>query len=120
MPAVKAIRALNTSVLAVVVGLVLHPVGFGPAQEKSTALPQRVLIIRHAEKPQRGESVHLSPLGVERADKLYQLFRTSRDRPVPFPVPDFIFAARDSKHSHRSVETVTPLAKKLRLTVNSI
>ena len=89
------------------------------AQKNSTSFPQTVLIIRHAEKPLRDESVHLSPIGAERAAKLPQLFSASKDRPAPFSTPDFIFAAKDSRHSHRSVETVTPLARKLRLAVYS-
>jgi hypothetical protein len=112
-------HALNTSVLAIMVGLVLAPVESALAQKKSASFPQTILIIRHAEKPPRDESFHLSSTGAERAEKLPQLFRTSNDRPAPFPVPDFIFAARDSKHSHRSLETVTPLARSLKLAVDS-
>src|SRR5207253_2045580 len=64
-------------------------------------------------------SVHLSPEGRKRAAALHQLFEASPKRPEPFPTPDFIFAAKDSEHSHRPVETVSALAKKLKLTVNS-
>src|SRR4051812_32713960 len=118
--AVKAVRTRSASVLAVLVGFVVNPVVLGQAREKNAALPHQVLIIRHAEKPsERDESVHLSPTGRERAGTLHRLFQESRKGRAHFPAPDVIFAARDSRHSHRSTETVTPLANKLKLTINS-
>lgn len=89
-------------------------------QAKDQKLPQQVLIIRHAEKPpDKVNSVHLAPEGKQRAEALYQLFEPSTKRLKPFPTPDFIFAAKNSKSSHRSVETVTALSKKLNLTINA-
>jgi hypothetical protein len=85
---------------------------------KNTKYPKQVLIIRHGEKTGDKADVHLSKQGKERAEALYQLFGTSRDRPEPFPTPDFLFAASDEKDSHRPLETVTPLAMKLQLPVN--
>jgi len=79
--------------------------------------PAHVLIIRHAEKPADGQG--LSPEGKARAAALPKLFMKSDTRPEPFPTPDFIFAAENSKESHRPVDTVTPLADKLRLPVHS-
>jgi phosphohistidine phosphatase SixA len=84
-----------------------------------TYFPQQILIIRHAEKPKEAGDVHLAQEGKARAQKLFQLFAESKTRPDPFPTPDFIFATRDSKNSHRPRKTVTPLAKKLGLPVNS-
>jgi broad specificity phosphatase PhoE len=75
--------------------------------------PRQVMLIRHAEKPADDDSIHLSAEGQRRAEALSKLFERSRDRPDPFPKPDFIFATRPSKHSNRPVETVTPLAKSL-------
>jgi hypothetical protein len=90
------------------------------AQDRDAAKrPQQVLLIRHAEKPGDDASVHLSADGLKRAEALHRLFEPAADRPAPFPVPDVIFAAKDSKHSRRSVETVTPLAKRLKLPVDS-
>ena len=78
-----------------------------------------ILIIRHAEKPQKETNdVHLSEAGKERAQRLYQLFVKSDKRPDPFPTPEFIFATHEGESSHRPVETVTPLAQKLKLTIN--
>ena len=64
-------------------------------------------------------SVDLSAAGEKRAGALPGLFMKSTSRPDPLPTPDFIFAAKDSKHSHRCKETVAPLAKKLGLKVNA-
>jgi hypothetical protein len=79
-----------------------------------------VLIIRHAEKTGDKEDVHLATKGKERAEVLCQLFEASKDRPSPFPKPDFIFAAAHHKDSQRPLETVTPLAEKLKLPINNL
>jgi hypothetical protein len=42
----------------------------------------------------------------------------TKDRPDPFPAPDFIFAASHHKDSQRPVETVMSLARKLKLPIN--
>ena len=86
---------------------------------KQPSFPAQVLIIRHAEKPSEDDlSVDLSPAGKKRAEALPGLFIKSNSRPAPFPRPDFIFATKNSMQSHRPLETVTPLAKKLGITVN--
>lgn len=88
--------------------------------EKHAIYPRAVLLLRHAEKPpETSPSVDLTLEGKARAEKLKELFTLSVNRPEPFPTPDFIFAAQNSKHSHRAVETVTPLAEQLKLTVNT-
>jgi broad specificity phosphatase PhoE len=90
----------------------------GAEAKKNTKFPQTLLLIRHAEKTGDKDDVHLSKQGQERADVLDKLFVASKERPDPFPTPDFIFAACEHKDSNRPVETVTPLAKKLKLTIN--
>lgn len=88
-------------------------------QKSAMTFPKQVLLIRHAEKPPPSEqSVHITEQGEKRAQALFELFEKSSSRPDPFPKPDFIFAARNSENSHRALETVTPLAKKLKLPVN--
>jgi len=92
-----------------------------PAEDegkKTTKYPRHLLLIRHAEKTGDKEDVHLSKQGKERAVVLDQLFVASKERPDPFPTPDFIFAALHHKDSQRPVETVTLLAKKLKLTID--
>jgi hypothetical protein len=85
---------------------------------KNTKYPQQVLLIRHAEKTGDKADVHLARKGEERAAALYQLFVASKDRPDPFPTPDFVFAASNAKDSQRPIETVTPLAMRLKLSLN--
>jgi hypothetical protein len=96
------------------------PAACGQGVVKSPTYPARVLIIRHAEKPNDVLSVHLSEDGKKRAEALSKLFETSDDRPEPFPKPDIILAASDTKNSHRPSETVAPLAKALGLTVDTV
>ena len=104
--------------VALIVVAASAPSGAGRAEGKER--PRRVLIIRHAEKPPPGDdSVHLSPEGKKRAEALPRLFEVSTERPTPLPPPGFIFAARNSKQSHRPTETVAALATKLRLPVNA-
>jgi hypothetical protein len=116
-------RVGRSALLAAVLSVV--GVWFGgsraPAQDgagKNTRYPQQVLIIRHAEKTGDKADVHLSGQGRERALVLYQLFVPSKGRPDPFPTPDFIFAASNAKDSQRPLETVTPLAMRLKLPIN--
>ena len=85
----------------------------------NTKYPQHILIIRHAEKTGAKDDIHLSKQGKERAEVLDQLFVASKARPQPLPRPDFIFAASHQKDSHRPLETVTLLARKLKLSINN-
>ncbi|OWK38467.1 hypothetical protein FRUB_07587 [Fimbriiglobus ruber] len=92
----------------------------GRADDKSLTYPSQVLIIRHAEKPvDDPTSPELTPEGKDRAVELYKLFEQSGMRPKPFATPDFLFAGKDTMKSHRPRLTVVPLAKKLKLAVNS-
>ncbi len=86
---------------------------------KNSKYPQTILIIRHAEKTGDENDVHLSDQGKKRAQVIEKLFEASKDRAEPLPKPDYIFAAHVSKKSDRPVETVTPLAKKLNLELDS-
>jgi phosphohistidine phosphatase SixA len=94
------------------VGLVLTIAGCAAGPRPAT-FPKQVLLIRHAEKPD-DDSPDLSPTGRKRAEALPTLFERG-----DFPAPDFIFAARASKNSDRSAQTVAPLAKKLKREVNA-
>jgi hypothetical protein len=83
------------------------------AEQKSMS-PRQVLIIRHAEKPDDDTDIHLTSRGAARAAALPSLFvipPAFPTKPAPFAAPELIFAARQSKLSNRSVETVTPRAK---------
>jgi broad specificity phosphatase PhoE len=85
---------------------------------KESKYPRHILIIRHAEKTGEKGDIHLSKKGVERAAALHQLFEKTKERPDPFPVPEFIFAASNSTSSERPRETVAPLAKRLKLSID--
>jgi broad specificity phosphatase PhoE len=77
--------------------------------------PKQVLIIRHGEKPRDPSSIHLSSRGAARARALTSLFQGSSNR---FDPPHFLFAARRTKKSNRSVETLQPLSQALELRID--
>jgi hypothetical protein len=86
----------------------------------AVAEPHHILLIRHAEKPTKEDmAVDITPMGKMRADALFGLFEKSAARPEPFPRPDFLFAAKNSKSSHRCVETMAPLSEKLKLSLHA-
>jgi len=76
----------------------------------SAAGPADVLLIRHAEEPDHGPD--LNDRGRERAKALVRLF------PQRFPTPTVLFAARTTKESARSLQTLEPLAASLSLPVD--
>ncbi|HEX3656930.1 MAG TPA: hypothetical protein VHV55_14030 [Pirellulales bacterium] len=90
-----------------------------PQAGGGSRLPRQILIIRHAEKTGNRDDVHLSSEGQARADRLPELFVASAERKIPFARPDFLFAAGNKESSSRPVETISPLAAKLRLPINS-
>ena len=90
------------------------------SREDKKPTPRLVMLVRHAEKPpDEMMAIDLNAAGQKRAEALPGLFMKSPSRPGPLPTPDFIFAAKNSKHSHRCTETVAPLAKKLEQKVNA-
>ncbi len=83
------------------------------------AVPRRVILIRHAEKPDV-KSDDLSPEGFKRAQALTQLFER-QPALVSFGYPAVYFAARYQRgtSSNRSVETLTPLVQKYKQTLQT-
>ena len=75
-----------------------------------------VLIIRHAEDADSGDGI--SPLGQERAEayKNYFINFTVDSKPRE---PNVIFAAKDSKKSHRPRLTMEPFAKAANLKIDT-
>ena len=76
--------------------------------------PDQVIIIRHAEKPKQGDDLSLK--GRERAAALVPFFLDG-DKPTPAAI--FAQGISDMRHSRRPVQTVTPLAHELNLSVKT-
>jgi broad specificity phosphatase PhoE len=92
--------------------LVVMPVFAG---ESSGLKDTTILIIRHAEKPDSG--FDLTPVGYERAKAYVHYFQsfTIDSKPVRL---DHLFAAADSKGSHRPHLTLEPLSKATGLAID--
>ncbi len=85
----------------------------------SYALPLRIILIRHAEKPKDKNSETLSKKGFQRAKALASIFEKQpelADKGLPFL---FAAAYEPGVHSKRSILTLEPLAEKLHTPVES-
>ena len=93
-------------------GLILACAGAGFLTQAALAAPAQVIIIRHGEKPATGNN--LCPQGICRADALATVF------PEQFGTPAAIYAMAPNSEdgSMRPIETVTPLANALGVTIN--
>jgi hypothetical protein len=89
------------------------------AQSQPTR-PAQIILIRHAEKPADAEDPHLSPAGVKRAG-LLPSFITTDPTMIRFGRPVAVFATQTTKQGNgqRTQETVAPLAKALKLPVQT-
>ena len=88
-----------------------------PHDGKSDALKNAViLVIRHAEKP--GDGQGLSDEGEIRAQAYVNYFKNFTIDGQPLKL-DYIFAAADSKASHRPRLTIEPTSKALGLAIDS-
>ena len=88
-----------------------------PHDGKSSALKNAViLVIRHAEKPDAGSG--LSAAGEARAAAYVNYFKNFKVEGKPLKL-DCLFAAADSKASHRPRLTIEPTSKALGLDINS-
>lgn len=75
--------------------------------------PVRILVMRHAEKPDDPGDPNLSAPGRARAKALAAWYLEG------LGPPDFIFAAAPSRHSERPVQTVQPLAEALGIALHT-
>jgi broad specificity phosphatase PhoE len=73
--------------------------------------PSRIILMRHADKPDDPDDPDLSAAGMARAEHLATYI------PQTFGKPDYIIATARSKHSDRPLETVEPLARAVGVTV---
>ncbi len=82
--------------------------------------PAQIILIRHAEKPDDPANPHLSPAGVARASQLVS-FITTDEAMNRFGPPVAIFATRTTRDGdgQRTQETVAPLARALKLPVQT-
>lgn len=84
------------------------------------AQPAQIILLRHAEKLDDPDAVHLSPRGEERAGALVSLL--GRNSPLTSNAPvAALYGTRITKHNHsrRTGETLAPLSKDLGLPVNT-
>lgn len=82
--------------------------------------PAQIILIRHAEKPDDPDDPHLSQAGLKRAERLVSFITTSRAM-KKFGVPVATFATQTTKDHHgvRTQETLAPLARALKLRVQT-
>ena len=73
--------------------------------------PERIILMRHADKPDDPYNEDLSDAGAVRAEHLATYI------PQTFGRPDYVIATAHSKHSNRPAETVKPLAAALGMKV---
>lgn len=96
-------------------------VAAAPAPAVAQAVrPAQVILLRHAEKPDDPKNPHLSPAGVKRSERLVG-FITNDPAMNRFGPPVAIYATRTTKDDdgQRTQETVTPLARALKLQVQT-
>jgi hypothetical protein len=86
-----------------------------PAQRPAT-----IILIRHGEKPADPNDPHLSPAGLKRAEKLVS-FVTRDPAMTALGSPAAVFATETTKgdDGQRTQETVAPLARALKLPVQT-
>ena len=94
--------------LLVFVVLVLAPISL------YSGTPARVIVIRHAEKPEDPRALHLSPAGEERA-KDFVVFLKSNSDLTSNGLPIALFATQKTKNDRgqRTRETLEPLSREL-------
>lgn len=82
--------------------------------------PAQIILIRHAEKPADPADPHLSRAGVKRAERLVSFIMTDPAM-TRLGLPVAVFATQTTKHDNgqRTQETVAPLARALKLLVQT-
>jgi hypothetical protein len=82
--------------------------------------PAQIILIRHADKPADPKNPHLSRAGVQRAERLVSFIMTDPAM-TKFGLPVAVFATRTTNddNGQRTQETVAPLARVLKLPVQT-
>jgi phosphohistidine phosphatase SixA len=88
--------------------------------QSSIPRPAQIILIRHGEKPADPNDPHLSREGIQRAERLVS-FITTHPAMTGFGLPVAVFATRTTKrgNSQRTQETVAPVAKALKVPVQT-
>ena len=88
--------------------------------EAPPARPAQIVLFRHADKPDDRDDPHLSPEGVARAALLVP-FITTDPLMTRYGAPAALYATGTTKHDdgQRTQETVAPLARELKLPVQT-
>lgn len=107
---------ISTTLALVLFSVLPTPV---PAHAPVTR-PAQIILLRHAEKPADPANPHLSPAGVKRAAALAS-FITTDPAMTRFGLPVAVFATATTKDDdgQRTQETVAPLARALKLSVET-
>lgn len=106
------IRLMKSKLLLCALLFVVTPVF---AEDAVGLANTEVLIIRHAEKP--GSGYDLTPVGEERAKAYVHYFESYTEHSKPVKL-DHLFAAADSKGSHRPRLTLEPLSRAMGLAID--
>jgi hypothetical protein len=82
--------------------------------------PAQIILLRHAEKPDDPDALHLSREGQQRSQALVKFF-TETHKLTKFGEPYALFACRATRRGHgqRPQETLTPLAKYLHTSIQT-
>src|SRR5260221_9289961 len=90
------------------------------AVQWSLAQPAEIILIRHAEKPDDPEAVHLSKAGEKRAKELVP-FVMNNSELTQHGLPVALYATETTKHGRgqRTQETITPLSQALHLSIQT-
>jgi broad specificity phosphatase PhoE len=106
------IQRLSLSAGFLAAAVIPCPAAFTPSPLQDAV----ILVIRHAEKLEGGNE--LTAAGYRRAEAYVNYFKNFQVGEQPFKI-DHIFAAADSKNSHRPRLTVMPLSRALKLPVDT-
>jgi hypothetical protein len=89
-------------------------------QHPSVPPPAYIVLIRHGDKPADPDNPHLSQAGVKRAEQLVS-FITTDPAMIRIGLPVAVFATHTTKDQdgQRTQETVAPLARALKLPVQT-
>jgi len=92
----------------------------GVSMNSPVPRPAQIILIRHADKPADPKDPHLSPAGVQRSERLVPFIMTDPAM-TRFGLPVAVFATRTTTQDTglRTQETVAPLARALKLPVQT-